>query len=144
MSIQSSLLDRGGVLPASPTKLVGRETEVAVTGALLRDPDVRLMTLTGPGGVGKTRLALAVADALDAEFADGACFVPLAAVADLEMVVPALADVFGVRETGGRPLAEALVESMRRHHCLLVLDNFEQVVAAAPVVQPAGRDRRLR
>jgi predicted ATPase/DNA-binding CsgD family transcriptional regulator len=124
----------GAPLPAPLTSFVGREREVAEVADLLRRPDVRLVTLTGPGGVGKTRLALAVAAELAPDFADGAAFVPLAPLADPALVLPTVAAALGVREAGDRPPAAGLVEALRERALLLVLDNFEHVLAAAPPV----------
>jgi hypothetical protein len=90
------------------------------------------VTLTGPGGVGKTRLALAAASAAAADFADGVVVVPLAAVSDPALVLPAIASALGVREVLGRPLVAALAVALRDRHLLLVLDNVEHVAAAAP------------
>jgi non-specific serine/threonine protein kinase len=129
-------------LPVPLTSFVGREQEAAAVVALLREPDVRLVTLTGPGGVGKTRLAVRVADEVAGApstssgqaFANGVAFVPLAAVPDAALVVPAVAHALGVREAGDRPLADRLVDALRERHLLLVLDNVEHVAAAAPFV----------
>jgi predicted ATPase/DNA-binding CsgD family transcriptional regulator len=121
-------------LPAQLTSLVGREQEVAGACALLRRPEVRLLTLIGAGGVGKTRLGLQVAVELIEDFADGVCFVPLAPISDSELVVPTIAEVLGIKEIAERPLLDLLKASLRDKHLLLLLDNFEQVVTAAPQV----------
>ena len=120
-------------VPIPPTPLVGRAQEVAEVAALLGD-DVRLLTLTGPGGVGKTRLALQVARDLQARFADGVVFVDLAPIRDPDLVIPAVTWALGVRDGGDRPLLSTVLELLRDRRLLLILDNFEQVVAAAPVV----------
>jgi len=92
---------------------------------------VRLLTLTGTGGVGKTRLALAVAEVLQCVFADGICFVPLSAVSDPELVIPAIAQALG-QQTGNRPIFEIVQSYLHNKSLLLVLDNFEQVIKATP------------
>jgi predicted ATPase/class 3 adenylate cyclase len=120
-------------LPVQPTALLGREREIDRVAALLRS-DARLVTLTGPGGTGKTRLALQVAADLLDDYADGAFFVNLAPVSDPGLVTPAIAQTLGVGEAQGRPLVEALTGFLRTRALLLVLDNFEQVIDAAPVV----------
>ncbi len=121
-------------LPRPPTRLVGREQEVADLCSLLLDEGVRLLTLTGPGGVGKTRLAVAVAAELREQFADGVAFVLLDAVRDPALVLPTVAQALGLSDVGRRPVAERLGDFLRARQVLLVLDNVEQVVAAAPHV----------
>ena len=119
-----------GPLPAPP--LIGREQEVKNICTCLQHPKVRLLTLTGTGGVGKTRLGLQVASELKKLFADGVHFVSLAAISDHSVVTLTIAQTFGIKEARGRQPFELLKELLREKHLLLLLDNFEQVEKAAP------------
>ncbi|HZS00248.1 MAG TPA: tetratricopeptide repeat protein [Chloroflexota bacterium] len=129
-----TLDSRPNNLPAQTTPLVGREEEIAAARARLLHPDVRLLTLTGPGGSGKTRLGLQVAaESLD-DFDDGVFFVPLAAISDPSLLASTIAQALGVREAAGRPVLESLKEYLADKQLLVLLDNFEQLVDAAPQV----------
>src|SRR5262249_55516957 len=117
-------------LPVQPTPLIGREQVGATACALLRRAEVRLPTLTGPGGTGSTRLGLQVAAALLEDFESGVYFVPLAAIRDPALVASSIAQTLGIQEKAGQLLRDSLQESLQDAQMLLVLDNFEQVVAA--------------
>src|SRR4051794_32727488 len=121
-------------LPAPLTELVGRAGEVEEVAAALRDPSVRLVTLLGPGGIGKTRLAIEVARRLEPEFPDGVLFVPLASIENPAEVPTAIVQALGLRDPGDQTDEDLLVVALRRRRMLLVLDNFEQVTDAAPLL----------
>ena len=121
-------------LPAQPTPLVGRERELREVCGLLSEKEVRLLTLTGPGGIGKTRLGLQVAAELLNEFEDGVFFVALAPITDPALVASAIAEALGVVEAGDQPLEEGLKGYLHGKELLLLLDNFEQVLGGAPLV----------
>jgi predicted ATPase len=119
-------------LPTQPTPFIGRQAELKAVRDLLVGESVRLLALTGPGGTGKTRLALQAAAEEIAHFENGACFVDLAPVLEADAVIPAIARTVGLRDTSDRPLLDELKAQLRSQEMLLLLDNFEQVSAAAP------------
>lgn len=121
-------------LPIQATPYMAREHETDTVRRKLLNPDIHLLTLTGPGGIGKTRLGLQVAAEMLDDFADGVFFVPLASVNDSALVVSTIAQVLNVREAGGISLMEMLQNHLSKKHLLLFLDNFEQVISAAPFV----------
>ncbi|HYP41115.1 MAG TPA: tetratricopeptide repeat protein [Chloroflexia bacterium] len=123
-------------LPAPPTAFIGRERETAAACALLRRAEVRLVTMTGPPGIGKTRLSLRVASALvgDPTFRDGVFFVALASIRDPGLVAPTIARTLKIQESPSQPLVERLKEALRDKRMLLLLDNFEHVIPGATVL----------
>ena len=121
-------------LPVPITPLIGRQRQVAEVCQALVGPEARLLTLSGPGGTGKTRLALEVAWQLLDAFVDGVFFVPLAPIRDPSLVLPTVAQALGLHETTGQLVADQLADHLRDKRLLLVLDNLEQVTAAAPAI----------
>ncbi|KAA2212356.1 tetratricopeptide repeat protein [Teichococcus oryzae] len=121
-------------LPLERSSLLGRETQLAELHDLLLRPENGLVSLVGPAGVGKTRLAIAVARKESGAFRDGVCFVALAAVSDAELVASTIVRALGLQESGGMPLEEVLIGYLRDRGLMLVLDNFEHLLDAAPLV----------
>jgi predicted ATPase len=121
-------------LPAPIAPIIGRDAEIDILAGLLAAEAPRLVTLTGPGGIGKTRLALAVAERARESFADRVAFVPLAGVSDHSLVASTIAADLGVHDPGNRPLLEVITAHLSEKNLLMLIDNFEQVVNAAPVV----------
>ncbi|MEW6734484.1 MAG: protein kinase [Acidobacteriota bacterium] len=121
-------------LPVQVMPFIGRDHEVTTVTELLQREEVRLLTLTGPGGTGKTRLGLRVATELLGEFENGIFFIPLAAINDAELIASTIAQTLRVTEAGGNSPLECLKEFLRDKHLLLFFDNFEQVLSAAPIL----------
>src|SRR6266436_3770162 len=122
-------------VPAILTSLVGREQDLAAVCALLSRPEMRLLTLLGVGGIGKTRLAIEVAVQMRDRFADGVCLVTLAPISDPNLLLSSIAHELGVQREGMQSLLEVVKAWLRDKHLLLLLDNFEQIVNAAPLVE---------
>src|ERR1700693_5209331 len=130
------LASRLNTLPSQATAFIGREREVAAVKELLLREDVRVVTLTGPGGIGKTRLALQVASEVSERFDAGICFIPLAAVSDASLIPSIIAQGLGIKDTGRAASIQSLKEYLQesRSNLLLFFDNFEHMLAAAPLV----------
>jgi len=128
------------ILPALLSSLLGREQETAILSQLLKRADVRLVTISGPGGVGKTSLALQVVHELQDAFPDGVFFVSLAAITDSTLIIPTIAHALGVTESPNRLLLDSLKDFLRKKQTLLLLDNFEQIVSAAPLLSELLND----
>src|SRR5262245_6956142 len=119
-------------LPASSTSLIGREQDIAEVSKLLESDGARLVTLTGPGGIGKTRLAIAVAERLHGRYPGGPALVPLASIDDATAVLPRIAAAVGAVVEGSTPPLDVVVEHLGDTKALVVLDNLEQLVEIAP------------
>ncbi len=131
---QAPEVRRQSTMPAPLTQIIGREREVAELRSMLRRESVRLVTLVGPCGIGMSRLAIDVAAGMTDDFPGGVMFVPLAPVDQASKVINAVAQALGVRDVGDMPLEDKLIIALRHRRALLVLDNFEQVLDAAPFV----------
>lgn len=130
----SALRSNPNNLTATFERIIGRESEIAVVCGMLLDPEIRLITMTGIGGTGKTTLSRAVAGRLLPTFADGVFFVEMADVTRPEVVASTIAQPLGVKEEGGRPVLDLLKDHLAGRQMLLVIDNFEQVIEAAPQI----------
>ncbi|MDQ6643383.1 MAG: protein kinase, partial [Chloroflexota bacterium] len=122
-------------VPTTFTPLIGREQDVDALCELLKRPEVRLVTLLGTGGIGKTRLSFQDAKEMRKHFVDGVCVVALAPVSEPDLVIPTIAQELGIQEVGGQSIIGPVKVALRAKHLLLFLDNFEQVVAAAPLIE---------
>jgi class 3 adenylate cyclase len=132
--LQPILVTHPTNLPDDSTPFIGREREIDQIARLLQDPHIRMVTLTGPGGTGKTRLALQVGNTLLYDYRDGVFFVSLASMAEPMLVPSAIAEVLGVKEEAGKSVLDTLAGHLGERHVLLVLDNYEHLLAASSVV----------
>ncbi|MBV9131913.1 MAG: AAA family ATPase, partial [Chloroflexi bacterium] len=117
-----------------PTRLIGRAAELASLVELLQHTETRLITITGPGGCGKTRLAAEVASLAATHFAGGAVLVELAPLRDASRFTSAIADALDIQDVGARPLLDSVLSTLATLDLLMVLDNFEHILGAAPIV----------
>ncbi|HEY3059586.1 MAG TPA: LuxR C-terminal-related transcriptional regulator [Chloroflexota bacterium] len=131
---QTAVAESQTGLPLPLTTFVGRQLEIQALSQRLRQPSTRLLTLTGPGGSGKTRLAIELARELTAEFADGIYLIDLSLLSDPQLVPSAIAAALGVREWSSQPVLQRVQERLRDRVALLVVDNFEHLLASAPVL----------
>jgi len=122
-------------IPHPFSSFIGREQDIVTVSSLLKRSSVHLLTLLGPGGVGKTRLSIQIANTMREHFIGGVCFVSLASIGDPMLVLPTIAQAFGMQESGSQSIIEQIKSVLRDTSFLLVLDNFEQVVTAAPLVE---------
>src|SRR5436190_5016155 len=127
---------RGAVrgMPNQPTQLIGRESEVLSISGALCDRATRLLTISGTGGSGKTRLAIAAADAIAGTFSHGAVFIDLSRVREAALVTAAIADALDVQDVGARPLLDAVIGMLVKREVLLVLDNLDHLLASTPTL----------
>ncbi|MEJ2758478.1 MAG: NB-ARC domain-containing protein [Anaerolineales bacterium] len=121
-------------LPSSPTPFIGRDFEISMISKQLLEPNCRMLTLTGPGGIGKTRLAIEVGYQLEPHFSDGVVFVSLAGVERIESIVPAIADAVGVSFSGNAPPIVQIYNFLNRKNILLVIDNMEHLLEGSPIL----------
>ncbi len=122
-------------VPPSFTTFIGREQEVAALCSMLKREHIRLITLLGPGGIGKTRLSLHIAEQMRDVFANGVCFVPLADVTSPDLTMLMIAQMLGIQKSRERPLVEQIRAFLQDKHILLILDSFEKVIAATPAIE---------
>src|SRR5690242_8597782 len=131
LNAEARVMHASSHIPRHPMRLVRRQLELDAIRMLLRRPGVRMATLVGPGGVGKTRLALAVAEDMSEHFEAGALFVDLSQLRDHRLVIPTIASMLGVHDGHSRSTASSVETAIGDRQLLLVLDNFEQVLTAA-------------
>lgn len=135
LSESSQKLGRIWKMQLNFTSFIGRKREVEAVCSLLRRSDIRLVTLLGAGGIGKTRLGMEIASEMRGDFADGMCFVSLTSTSDPTLVAPIIFQALEIQESGTQPIIEVVKNALRDKHFLLLLDNFEQVVTAAPLIE---------